>query len=171
MIISMVVLLVPLALITWLFTNNPKAEVVPVDVAPVLARAEKESPYPILRATNLPAEWVPTRVAWAADGDVWITETPAVGNSWQLGYLDPNGIYVAVQQRDRAVETFIADVTQEGRRQPEVTELAGRTWEHWVSGDDRTRSLVWRDGDMVAVVAGNSGFDQLDAFAGSLSTN
>ena len=171
MIISMAVLLVPLALITWLFTSNPQAEVESVDVAPVLARAEKESPYPILRATNLPAEWVPTRVAWAADGDMWITEDPAVGNSWQLGYLAPNKIYVAVQQRDRAVETFISDVTQQGRRQPEVTQLGDRTWEHWVSGDDRTRSLVWRDGDMVAVVSGNSDFDQLNAFAGSLSNS
>lgn len=170
MVISMAVLLVPLALIAWLFTSNPKPEVEAVDVAPVLSVAEKESPYPILRATNLPEDWVPTRVTWAADGKQWFTGQPAVGNSWQLGYLAPNGRYVAVQQRDRAVEPFVSDITQEGRRQSEVTEMAGRSWEHWVSDDDLTRSLVWRDGDMVAVVSGNTDFDQLDAFAGSLSS-
>lgn len=171
MVISMAVLLVPLALIIWLFTNDPEATVEPVDVGPVLAGAEKESPYPILRTSNLPGDWVPTRVAWAADGDTWITQNPAVGNSWQLGYLAPNGIYVAVQQRDRAVETFISDATQSGKRQSDVTELGGRTWEHWVSADGRTRSLVWRDGEMVAVVTGDTDFEQLDAFAGSLITN
>ena len=171
MVISMAVILVPVVLIAWLFTNNPDPVVEPVDVAPVLAMAEEESPYPILRAVNLPGEWVPNRVAWAADGERWLTGNPAVGNSWQLGYLAPNGIYVAVQQRDRAVETFISDVTQEGRRQQEVTDSMGRTWEHWVSDDERTRSLVWRDGDMVAVVAGNTDFEQLDAFASSLATD
>lgn len=170
MVISMAVLLVPLALIIWLFTINPEAEVEAVDVAPVLATAEQESPYLILRASNLPEDWVPTRVAWARDGAQWFTGEPAVGNSWQLGYIAPNGIYVAVQQRDRAVESFIAEITQDGRRQSDVTEMAGRTWERWVSDDDLTRSLVWRDGEMVAVIAGNTDFAQLDAFAGSLTT-
>lgn len=170
MVISMAVLLIPLALISWLFTNNPEPTVETVEVAPVLAQAEAESPYPVLRATNLPNDWVPTRVAWAADQTQWITGEPAVGNSWQLGYLAPNGIYLAVQQRDRAVESFIADITQQGRRQPEVSDIAGRTWEHWISEDELTSALVWRDGDMVAVVAGNTDFDQLDAFAGALET-
>lgn len=171
MVISMAVILVPLALITWLFTNDPDPQVEAVDVAPVLARAEAESPYPVLRSVNLPEDWTPVRVAWAADGNTWITEEPAIGNSWQLGYLAPNGIYVAVQQRDRAVETFVSRITQQGRRQSETTDVAGRTWEHWISSDDLTRSLVWRDGDMVAVVAGNAEFEQLDAFAGTLATN
>ena len=171
MVISMAVLLVPLALITWLFTNDPAAKVEAVDVAPLLAQAEDQSPYPILRATNLPEEWVPVRVAWAADGDAWITNEPAIGNSWQLGYLTPNDIYVAVQQRDRGVGTFVTDVTQDGRKNTETSEIAGRSWEHWISDDERTRSLVWRDGDMVAVVAGDTGFDELDAFAGTLQTN
>ncbi|WP_158600577.1 DUF4245 domain-containing protein [Tessaracoccus antarcticus] len=171
MVLSMLVLLVPLALITWLFTSDPAPEVESVDVASVLAKAEEQSPYPVLRATNLPADWVPVRVAWAADGDAWITNEPAVGNSWQLGYLAPNQIYVAVQQRDRGTATFVSDVTQDGRRKPETSEIAGRSWEHWISDGDRTRSLVWRDGDMVAVVSGDTTFEQLDAFAGTLTTH
>ena len=171
MVISMAVIMVPLLIITWIFTNDPEPEARPVDVAPVVALAEAESPYPILRAVNLPEGWVPVRVAWAKDGGQWITKEPAVGNSWQLGYLAPNGIYVAVQQRDREVETFVRAVTQDGRMEQDVTELPGRTWEHWVSRDEVTRSLVWRDGDMVAVVSGDTDFDQLAAFAGSLATN
>ncbi len=170
MVISMAVIMIPLLLIVWVFTNNPEPTVQPVDVAPVLAQAEENAPYPVLRATDLPEEWVPTRVAWAGDGDPWITSEPAVGNSWQVGYLAPNGIYMAVQQRDRGVSEFVADVTQDGRRQAEVSEIAGRTWERWTSDDERSRSLVWRDGGMVAVVTGDTDYAQLDAFAGSLVT-
>lgn len=171
MVISMAVIMVPLLIIVWIFTNDPKPTAEPVDVAPVLAQAEQNSPYPILRPTDLPKEWVPTRVAWAEDGKQWITSQPAVGNSWQLGYLAPNKIYVAVQQRDRGVNAFVADVTQDGRMEPEVTESSGRTWEHWISRDERSRSLVWRDGEMVAVVTGDTDYAQLDAFVGSLVTN
>ncbi len=170
MVISMAVIMIPLLLIAWIFTSDPEPTVEPVDVAPVLAQAEENAPYPIMRPTDLPDEWVPTRVAWAADGDRWITNDPAVGNSWQLGYLAPNGIYVAVQQRDRGVESFVSDVTLDGRREPEVSEVAGRTWEHWISRDERSRSLVWRDGEMVAVVTGDTDYDQLNVFAGALAT-
>lgn len=172
MVISMAVILIPLLIITWVFTNDPAPKVEPIDYEPVVALAERESPYPVLRPTALPADWVPTRVAWAKDGNQWITNTPAIGNSWQLGYIAPNGIYVAVQQRDRSADSFVADVTQDGRREAEATELAGRTWEHWVSRDGRTRSLVWRDGQMVAVVTGDTkDYEQLEAFAGSLKSN
>ncbi len=170
MTISMLVLLVPIALIAWWFTSDPEPEVEAVDVAPVLATAEQQSTYPILRAVNLPADWVPVRVAWAMDGDAWIDSKPAVGNSWQLGYMAPNGVYVAVQQRDRGVEGFLRQVTRDGYRDGDDAVLQGRSWERWTSKDDRTRSLVWREGDMVAVVTGDTGFEQLEVFAGSLTT-
>lgn len=170
MTISMLVLLVPIMLIAWLFTSDPTPEVEAVDVAPVLAKAEGESPYPLLRAVNLPPDWIPVRVAWAVDGAGWIDSTPAVGNSWQLGYLAPGGTYVAVQQRDRGVEGFLQKVTRDGYRDGDDLELLGRTWERWTSKDDRTHTLVWRDGDMVAAVTGDTEFAELEAFAGSLTT-
>ncbi|MCC2593557.1 DUF4245 domain-containing protein [Tessaracoccus sp. OS52] len=169
MAISMLVLLVPIALIAWFFTMDPEPEVEAVDVAAVLATAEEESPYPVLRAVNLPEDWIPTRVAWAADGERWINGEPAVGNSWQLGYLAPNEIYVGLQQRDRSPLQFLEQVTREGRPEEGEVELAGREWERWVSLDGRTRSLVWRDGDLAAAVTGDTDFAQLEAFAGSLS--
>lgn len=170
MTISMLVLLVPIALIAWFFTMDAEPEVEAVQVAPVLDRAREESPYPVL-AADLPEDWVPVRVAWAPDGGRWITNDPAVGNSWQLGYMAPNDVYVAVQQRDRGVESFLADVTRDGYTDGAERELVGRTWELWTSDDDRTRSLVWRDGDMVAVITGDTGFELLEAFAGALATD
>lgn len=170
MALSMLVLLVPIVLIALFFTQNPEPSAEAVDVGPVLARAEAESPYPVLRAVNLPEGWVPTRVAWAKDGKPWIDSEPAVGDSWQLGYLAPNGIYVGLQQRNRAVDGFIRTMTRDGSAADEPVDVGGRTWERWTSQDDRTRSLVWRDRDMVAIVTGDAPFEQLEAFAGALAT-
>lgn len=169
MAISLAVLLIPILAITWFFTETPDPEVEEVDVFPVLEIAQAESPYPVLYPEGLGENWIPTRVAWAADGEPWITDEPAVGNSWQLGYLSPNDIYVAVQQRDRAQSAFVTSITRDGKQGDEV-EISGRAWEQWTSSDRRTRSLVWRDGEMVAVVTGDTDFEALEEFASRLVT-
>jgi len=171
MVISMAVLIVPVLLITWFFSQTPKPEVEIVDVAPVLAQAEEESPYPILRPVGLPDGWRPIRVAWAADGERWITGEDAVGNSWQLGYLAPNDIYIAIQQRDRATAGFITWVTREGYREDGAVDVAGLTWERYVSHDGRTRSLIAEDAGMVAAVTGDADYEQLEAFASTLTAS
>lgn len=169
MVISLLVLIVPIALIYWFFTMDPEPEVERLDYGPVLSVAEEESPYPVLRPVNLPEDWVPVRVAWATDGEPWINNEPAEGNSWQLGFMAPNQIYVAVQQRDRAPVQFIGRVTRDGAASGESVTLAGRDWERWVSEDGRSRSLVWRDGELSAVVTGDTDFEQLEAFTATLA--
>lgn len=169
MVISMAVLIIPVLLITWFFTQNPKPEVEIVDVAPVLAQAERESPYPILRPEGLPDDWRATRADWAVDGGPWVTGEPAVGNSWRLGFMAPNDIYVAVQQRDRSTAGFVAWVTREGYQEDGTVDAAGFTWEKYVSRDGRTRSLIAEDGDMVAAVTGDTDYEQLEAFASTLT--
>ncbi|MDF1489123.1 DUF4245 domain-containing protein [Tessaracoccus caeni] len=170
MVISMVVLIVPVLLITWFFTRTPAPEVETVDVAPVLAQAQEESPYPVLRPAGLPADWQPVRAAWAADGERWITGEPAVGNSWQLGYMAPNDIYVGLQQRDRAIPSFITWVTREGLKEEGSLDAAGLTWDRYVSHDGRTRSLIAETDDVVAAITGDTDYTQLEAFATTLTS-
>lgn len=168
MVISLLVLFVPIVAIYWFFTSDPEPEVEKVEYAPVLEVAQEESPYPVLHPVNLPGDWVPVRVAWAADGENWITNEPAVGNSWQLGFMAPNEIYVGLQQRDRSPVQFLAEVTRDGAASGDSVSIAGLDWERWVSEDERSRSLVWRDGDLTAVVTGDTDFEQLEAFAATL---
>ncbi len=168
MALSMLVLLVPIALIVWFFQAVPEEQVERVDVAPHLERAEAESPYPVLRPVNVPADWTPVRAAWAADGQRWIDGEPAVGNAWQVGYLMPDGVYVGLQQRDSATDAFVNRVTREGSRSEGVVSVGEREWEFWPSSDRRTNSLVWRDGEMVAVITGDTELEALRAFAGTL---
>ncbi len=170
MIISMAVLLVPILVIVWLFTDNPEPQAEAVDVAPLLARAEAESPYAILRANNLPEPWKPVRVAWAADGENWMGGEPADGNSWLVGYLGPDGIYYGVQQKDRNERLFIADVTRDGEPTGETVQALDRSWEAYESEDGRTTSLVARDGDVVSIVAADTDLEAVEAFVTSLTT-
>lgn len=169
MVISMAVLLIPIALIVWFFQTVPEENVERLDVEPVIEQADKDLPYPVLRPVNLPDEWVPVRVNWAEDGGRWIDGEPATGNSWQLGYLSPDQIYVGLQQRDRAVPSFLTNVTREGRGSGEIFTVDGREWERWTSSDGRTHSLVWQDDDLAAVVTADDEVELLLAFVGALS--
>lgn len=169
MVLSMAVLLIPIIAIVWFFQTVPDENIEAVDISPALQRAEQQSPYAVLRPVNLPEQWVPVRVAWAADGERWIDGEPAAGNSWQLGYLSPDEIYVGLQQRDQAAAAFLNQVTREGRPQGDSFTVAGRIWEHWTSMDGRTQSLVWQDDQLVTAVSGDTELEELLAFVSTLS--
>lgn len=170
MLISMAVLLVPIVLIVWFFTDNPEADLEAIDIGPRLEIAQEESPFPILYAENLPESWKPVRVGWAADGELWVDLEPANGNSWMVGYLGPDKVYYGIEQRDRLTGQLVDRLTREGERIDGTIDAAGLTWERYESEDGRTKSLVAHDGDMVAVVHADSDFGALDAFVTSLTT-
>lgn len=175
MIISMAVILVPVLVLVLLFSapgdaDNPVgASATPkVDIPRVLEIAEAESPYPLLVAGGLDDGWIPLRVGWAQDGGTWITGEPAVGDSWQVGYLGPDGIYYGVQQRNAVAPAFITATTREGRAVGGEVDLVGRTWLRYESKDGRTRSLVSERDDSTAVVSADTDFMKLEAFTATL---
>lgn len=168
MLISMAVLVLPVLLVVWLFSQEGDVRPEPVDVVPVVERAQAESPYPVLYAEDLGEGWQPVRAAWAASGDPFVTSEPAVGNSWQIGYLSPREVYFEVLQRDSQGELLIADATREGSMLGEGVDLAGLSWERYESSDGRTRSLVSTDGDVTSVVSADTDFSELEAFTATL---
>lgn len=169
MFISMGVLLVPILAIIWFFTMNPEPKVEAIDVSPQLQRAESESPFPVLRAENLPDGWTPVRAAWAKDGALWIDKKPAMGNAWLVGYMGPDEIYYGVEQRDRAAGDVITRVTREGRETGETVEAAGLEWKSYESKDGRTTSLVAQSDGVVSVIAADTDLEAVTAFATTLS--
>lgn len=168
---SLAVILVPLLLIGAVLTVRlDDYPVQPVAVEPVLAQAREESPYPVAVPTALPAEWIPTRVTWLPRGEPGLNDVPSPGNRWTLGYLDPTQTYLAIEQSDGPVDTFLAEVTREGT--PEAsTPVSGEPWQQRVSPDGRTRSLVREAGEVTTVVTGDVGYDELAALAATLTTD
>lgn len=168
MVISMAVIVIPVLLIMWIFTNPADEGVDRVDVAEVMSHAQEQSSYPLLVADGLDEDWSPTRAAWALSGDPWITSEPAVGDSWQVGYLSPDEVYFGVQQRDESRAEFVRSTTRDGSVVGEPVEIAGITWERYESADERTRSLVAEDGDVTSIVSADTDFVSLEAFAAML---
>lgn len=170
MVIAMAVVLVPIAFVSWFFTRLPtEPQIAVVDPTVHLQAARRQAPYPVVAPTNLPDGWVATRARWTPEGEPLLNREPAVGSTWQLGYLTPQRMYIAVDQRDRLPEQFVGEVTRAGRPSGEST-IAGSAWQRYTSADGRTRSLVQREPQSVVVVSGDLGFDALEAFAGTLAT-
>jgi len=169
MIISMLVLLVPVVAIYWFFNVEPdEPTVTAVAVAPTLATARTESPFPILAPTNLPDTWKPTRVTWAKPGDALIGGEIATSHVWVLGVLSPDKVYLALETRDTPAATFVKDATREGANDGTST-LGGQVWTRYLSSDARTRSLVLTTDDVTTVISGDTSYSALEAYAGTLS--
>ncbi len=170
MLLSLAVILVPILLISWFFTRTPGSPpLTRIDWAPTLATARAESPYPVLAPRNLPDTWVPRKVVWAKPGQPGPDGKPAVGHTWQLGLLSPDQVYVTVTQRDAAANALVAELSREGVRDGTAS-VGGATWERYVSKDARTRALVTTSGGVVTVVAGDTSYEGLVAFAATLTT-
>jgi hypothetical protein len=168
---SLALILVPLAVITVLFTRLPRDHPVKVvDWRPVLATAREQAPYPVLAPTNLPSEWRATSVTWVKTGDPYVGGQRSVRNFWQLGFLSPDEVYIAVAQGDLKAEDMVTEQTRIGAADGQST-VNGQTWQRRVSPDDRTRSLVRVQPTVTTVVVGDTSYTGLEAFAATLSSS
>lgn len=168
MLVAMAVLFVPVILITQLFTRNPEPPVTALDWQPVAQRAAAESDYEVLAPENLPEGWIATRARYVPAGRPVSGGDPAVGDTFQLGFLSPEQRYVALDQRDVAPDQFVMSVTRNGRPEGTLDGL-GRTWERRLSDDGRTRALVSRGEDAVTIVSGDLPYEALAAFLATLA--
>ena len=121
-----------------------------VDYRVELLTARRAAPYPVAAPEGLPDTWKATSVRYQAEQD----------NRWHLGFLDPEGQYVAVEQSTQKRKDFIDDASQGAHATKVTQEIDGRTWTRYTGG--RYDALVW-DGDenSTTVVAGTVSFDQL----------
>jgi len=168
MIRSLAVLIVPLLLIAFLFTRIPRDHPVQqVAWQPVLATARAQAPYSVLAPVNLPDSWRPTTVTWVRVGEPFLNGEPAARNTWQLGYLDPDNVYVGLQQGDLQPDEMVADVSRDGVPDGQ-SQVGGHRWERRVSADGRTRSLVLSTSTVTTVVSGDVDYPVLESYAAAL---
>jgi hypothetical protein len=169
MVRSLLVILVPLVLITVFFSRDLGSYPVDeVDWRPVLITAREDAPYPVLAPEGLPETWRPTKVTWVAKGQPHLNDQASARNLWQLGFLDPDDIFISVNQGDAQPERFVAETTREGLVDGQSA-VAGQTWVRMVSPDQRTRSLVRTTPEVTTVVVGDATYEALGAFAGALT--
>lgn len=168
---TLLVILVPVVLIVVVFSRNlDEYPVQEVDWQPVLAQARREAPYPVLAPRGLPDTWRPTRATWVAKGQPHLTDETSVRNLWQLGFLDPHDVFIAVNQGDEQPDRFVAEITRDGVADGEST-IGDQTWLRYLSLDDRTRALVRATPAVTTIVVGDTSYEALDAFASTLTAS
>jgi hypothetical protein len=171
MIRSLALILIPLVILTVLFTDLPDDRPVKeVDWRPVLATARRDAPFPVLAPTNLPASWRATQAEWVEVGEPFRNGEPSVRNLWQLGFLNPDDVFIGLDQGDLRADDLVDEQSREGTADGQST-VGGQVWQRLISPDGRTRSLVLRDAKVTTIVSGDLPYAALEAYAATLSTS
>ena len=171
MIRSLAVILIPLVIITILVTDLPDDRpVTEVEWRPVLAVARRDAPFQVLAPTNLPEGWRATQAEWVKVGEPSLDGQPSVRNLWQLGFLNPDDVFIGLDQGDLQADDLVDDQSRAGTADGESV-VDGQVWQRLVSTDGRTRSLVRRDATVTSIVSGDLPYAALEAYAATLSTS
>lgn len=129
-----------------------------VDYSVELLTARRAATYPVAAPAGLPDSWKATSVRYQGDHF----------DSWHLGFQDPKGQYVAIEQSTQKASTFIEDASQ-GAQETTVTQtIGGRTWQRYTGG--RYDALVLKAKGSTTVVTGTASFTQLATMAEALKT-
>ncbi|MFI7009032.1 DUF4245 domain-containing protein [Streptomyces sp. NPDC050145] len=127
-----------------------------VDYQVELLTARRAASYPVAAPTGLTKEWKATSVRY--DG--------AANEAWHLGFLDPKGQYVAVEQSTDKPSRFIDDASQGAEETSRTQRIGDETWQHYKGA--KYDALVLKSKGSTTVVTGTAGFGQLTKMAESL---
>ncbi|MFE2516955.1 DUF4245 domain-containing protein [Streptomyces mirabilis] len=130
-----------------------------VDYRVELLTARRAASYPVAAPVGLPTAWKATSVRY--DG----TEFDA----WHLGFHDPDGQYVAIEQSTQPAAAFV-DSASQGAKETKTTQRIGdATWQRYEG--DKYDALVLKAKGATTVVTGTASFGQLTKMAEALKTS
>ncbi|MEV0919686.1 DUF4245 domain-containing protein [Streptomyces sp. NPDC049967] len=130
-----------------------------VDYRVELLTARRAAPYPVAAPSGLAQKWKPTSVSYEREA----------GNSWHLGFLDPDGGYVAVEQSTSPAKKYITDVSQDAKNTGRTQQVAGEAWQHWEG--PKYDALVREGKGSTTVVTGSASPERLAEMAAALKTS
>jgi hypothetical protein len=128
-----------------------------VDYSVELATARRAAPYPVAAPEGLPDSWKPTSVRFR----------PHEKDHWHLGFQDPDGQYVAIEQSAADRKDFIEDASQGGHATEVTQKINDRTWTRYTGGRYNALVLEGTEGS-TTVVTGTASWDRLTAMAKAL---
>jgi len=170
MIRSLALILIPLVVITIIFTNTPAEHPVKeVDWKPVLAKAREEAPFEVLAPENLPNGWRATRVNWVPQGKPYLNGEASPRNLWQIGFLTPDDAFIDLNQGDVRPQEMVDQQSRDGNADGSSV-VGGKTWQRLISPDGRSRSLVLTNPNSTVVVTADLPYEALEAYASTLSS-
>ncbi|MEU9878266.1 DUF4245 domain-containing protein [Streptomyces phaeochromogenes] len=129
-----------------------------VDYRVELLTARRAAAYPVAAPEGLSKQWKATSVRFqGADFD-----------AWHLGFHDPDGEYVAIEQSTQKPVTFIDDASQGAEETNKTQRIGERSWQRYEGA--KYDALVLKEKGSTTVVTGTASFAQLTKMAGALKT-
>lgn len=160
MILSMAVISAVAGVVYIFVPHDDKANPIKaVDYRVELVTARRAAPYPVAAPAGLSKDWTPTSVSYQREA----------GNSWHLGFVDPDGKYVAVEQSTSQAKKYVSEVSQDARNTGRTQQVAGETWQHWEG--PKYDALVRHDKGATTVVTGSASPERLAEMAAALKTS
>ncbi|MFF4351670.1 DUF4245 domain-containing protein [Streptomyces sp. NPDC001530] len=130
-----------------------------VDYRVELLTARRAASYPVAAPGGLPKEWKATSVRYNG----------AEFDAWHLGFHDPDGQYVAIEQSTQKPAVFIDTATQGAEDTNTTQRIGDRTWQRY--DGDKYDALVLKGKGSTTVVTGTASFAQLTKMAQALETS
>ncbi|MFF2199429.1 DUF4245 domain-containing protein [Streptomyces sp. NPDC058145] len=128
-----------------------------VDYRVELDTARRAASYPVAAPEGLPGAWKATSVRFQGENS----------DRWHLGFQDPEGQYVQVEQSAQKRSDFIQQASQGSKATKRTERIGDRTWTRYTGG--RYDALVLEDTPgSTTVVAGTAPFDRLTKMAAAL---
>nr|WP_308312953.1 DUF4245 domain-containing protein [Streptomyces sp. ISL-1] len=160
MLLSMAVIGAVVAVIYVFIPHDDKADPIKaVDYRVELVTARRAAPYPVAAPEGLAKGWKPTSVSYKGTD----------GHAWHLGFLDPDGEYVAVEQSTAPSRKYIPQVSQQAAKTDRTQQVAGAAWERWEG--PKYDALVHQDKGVTTVVTGTASAQRLAEMAAALRTS
>ncbi|MFJ8883399.1 DUF4245 domain-containing protein [Streptomyces sp. NPDC102402] len=159
MFLSMLVITAVAGVVYIFIPHDDKADPIKaVDYRVELATARRAAPYPVAAPAGLSKDWKPTSVSYEGQA----------GAGWHLGFLDPDGNYVAVEQSTTPAKKYVPDVSQDARDTGHTEEVAGQEWQRWEG--PKYDALVLHAEGVTTVVTGSAPTGRLAEMAAALKT-
>ncbi|WP_394430859.1 DUF4245 domain-containing protein [Streptomyces sp. SGAir0957] len=127
-----------------------------VDYRIELLTARRAASYPVAAPTGLPKAWKPTSVRYTGESN----------EAWHLGFLDPDGQYVAVEQSTDKPARFIDDASQGAEETGRKQTIDGKEWRRYEG--EKYDALVLTEKGSTTLVTGTADFGQLTKMAEAL---
>lgn len=159
MVISLLVLLVPIALFLVLYRtvlggDNP----VTVDTSPAIQAAQAAKAFPVAVPVGLDGRW---KTVSATFGDV------TGGKALRLGYVSPDGDGVQLTETNAPTDSFLPAELTAAAHPEGIVPLDGMTWQRYATRPGE-RALVLLEPTRTTIVVGKASEDELRQLAAAL---
>jgi hypothetical protein len=159
MAISLLVLLIPLALVVAVFRLRGGEDVVVVDPSPAIAQARAANAFPVTAPSGLPGQWRPVSAAFR----------PGSGGSvLRIGYLTPTGGAVQLIESDEPTEDLLPRELGDQIRPIGPVAVEGQQWRSFEVRGGET-ALVLAGSDRTLIVVGRAEVAELTQLAAAVA--